>query len=371
MITPWDVTGEIDYTKLIKEFGTHEITQDLKQQIQRAVGELHFLIKRNFFFSHRDLDKILNDYLSGKGFFLYTGRGPSGPMHIGHLPSYILTKWFQDKFNVNVYIQFSDDEKYLIKHMSFREIDHFTYENILDIIALGFDPDKTFIFRNTEYIKHMYKRSLEIGRKITFSSAKAVFGFNNSTNISLINYPALQMVPTFFEKKRALIPAGIDQDPYWRLQRDVAESLGYYKTAAIHSIFLPPLSGFNGKMSTTEQTNAIMLTDDEKTVKKKIMKYAFSGGQPTIEEHRKKGGNPYIDVSYLYLYYLFESDDNKIKKIEEDYKSGILLTGELKQILVDKINDFLYQFNQKRERAKDKIDKFLYNGTLAQKMWNI
>jgi len=71
-------------------------------------------------------------------------------------------------------------------------------------------------------------------------------------------------------------------------------------------------------------------------VKKKIMKHAFSGGRISIEEHRKLGGNPDVDVSFQWLYYFFEPDDKKIKQIHDDYKSGKMLTGELKQYLIDK-----------------------------------
>ncbi len=87
-------------------------------------------------------------------------------------------------------------------------------------------------------------------------------------------------------------------------------------------------------------------------VKKKINKYAFSGGQPTVEEHRKIGGNPDIDVSYQYLQIFFEPDDKKLKRIYDDYKSGKLLTGELKAILIEKVSEFLKSHQQKREKAK-------------------
>ena len=182
-------------------------------------------------------------------------------------------------------------------------------------------------------------------------------------------YPTLQIVPTFFEKKRCLIPAAIDQDNYWRIQRDVAESLGYYKVAAIHNKFLPPLTGIEGKMSASKSETAIYLSDDEKTVKNKIMKYAFSGGQATVEEHRKLGGNPDIDVSYQWLSILFEEDDKKLKKIHDDYKSGKLLSGELKAILVEKLNAFLREHNKRKEIAKPLLEKYMYTGKLAQEMW--
>ena len=54
-------------------------------------------------------------------------------------------------------------------------------------------------------------------------------------------------------------------------------------------------------MSASDENGAVYATDEPKVVKKEINKYAFSGGQPDIEEHRKLGGNPDIDVSYQYL----------------------------------------------------------------------
>jgi tryptophanyl-tRNA synthetase len=122
-------------------------------------------------------------------------------------------------------------------------------------------------------------------------------------------------------------------------------------------------------MSSSLPEYTIYLSDDPKTVRTKIMKYAFSGGQPTIELHRKYGGNPDIDVSFQYLYMFFEPDDQKIKKIEEEYRSGKLLTGELKEILIEKLNEFLETHRQKREEAKSLVDKYMYDGELAREMW--
>ncbi|MCC6030387.1 MAG: tryptophan--tRNA ligase [Desulfurococcales archaeon] len=372
-VTPWEVKGRVDYDKLIKIFGTQPLNKELLNKLERISGkELHMFLRRGVFFSHRDFDKILDDIENGRGFFLYTGRGPSGPMHVGHLIPFIMTKWFQEVFNVNVYIMITDDEKFLDEEkMSLDEVRRWAYENILDIIAVGFDPDKTFIFLDTEYIRNMYPLAIKIAKKINLNLVRSVFGFSGDTNIGLTFYPALQIVPTMFEKKRCLIPAAIDQDPYWRIQRDLAEGFGYYKAAAIHSKFLPPLTGFEGKMSTSRPETAIFLQDDPKTVRRKIMRYAFSGGQPTIELHRKLGGNPDIDVSFQWLYMLFEPDDKRIKEIEEDYRSGRLLTGELKEILIERLNDFLEQHRQRREEAKELVHIFKYEGKLARQMWEI
>jgi len=113
----------------------------------------------------------------------------------------------------------------------------------------------------------------------------------------------------------------------------------------------------------------IYLTDDPKTVRTKIMKYAFSGGQPTIELHRKYGGNPDIDVSFQYLYMFFEPDDQKIKKIEEEYRSGKLLTGGAEGDPVEKLNEFLETHRLRREEAKSLVDKYMYDGDWPGRMW--
>jgi len=369
-LTPWEVEGKIDYERLIKEFGLKEIDDSLLEKVKSFTGDLHVLLRRKHFFAHRDLDIVLNEAKTN-GFFLYTGRGPSGPMHIGHLIPFMITKWFQDKFKVNVYIELTDDEKFLEpkRKLSLEETRKWAYENTLDIIAVGFDENKTFIFQDTEYIKNMYPLALKIAKKINFSTAKAVFGFKNETNIGMIFFPALEIVPTFFEDKICLIPAAVDQDPFWRLQRDIADTLGKKKSAQIHSKFLPPLTGIEGKMSASKPETSIYLTDDEKTVREKIYKYAFSGGQPTVELHRKLGGNPDIDVSFQWLKILFEEDDNKLKKIEEDYKSGKLLTGELKDILIEKLTKFLQEHQKRRGEAKEKVKDFKYDGKLAREMW--
>ena len=369
-LTPWEVEGKVDYGRILKEFGLKEIDDAILEKIKSFTGDLHVLLRRKYFFAHRDLDVVMNEAKTN-GFFLYTGRGPSGPMHIGHLIPFMFTKWLQDKFKVNVYIELTDDEKFLEpkRKLTLEETRKWAYENILDIIAVGFDENRTFIFQDTEYIRNVYPLAIKIAKKINFSTVKAVFGFTNETNVGLIFFPALEIVPTFFEDKICLIPAAVDQDPFWRLQRDIADALGKKKSAQIHSKFLPPLTGIEGKMSASKPETSIYLTDDEKTVREKIYKHAFSGGQPTIELHRKLGGNPDIDVSFQWLKTLFEEDDNKLKKIEEDYRSGKLLTGELKDILIEKLVKFLQEHQRKREEAKEKVKDFKYDGKLAKGMW--
>ena len=361
IVTPWHVEGDIDYEKLIKRFGTEKISVQLFDRIKKVAKEDHFMLRRGIFFSHRDMNVILNEYEKGNKFFLYTGRGPSGHTHIGHLVPWVFAKWIQDKFDVNMYFQLTDDEKFFSKQdLSLDQTKEFALENALDFIALGFKPENTKIIIDTKNIQSLYPIAAQVAKKINFSNTKAVFGFTNETNIGMIFYTALQSAPCFIEDKPVLIPLGVDQDPHFRLTRDVAPKIGKIKPALIHNIMIPSLQGSGGKMSASDENTTIFTIDSPETVKKKINKYAFSGGQPDIEEHRKKGGNPDIDVSYQYLRIFFESDDNKLKKIYDDYKSGKMLTGELKAILIEKINEFLKTHQEKREKAKDQLEKFLF-----------
>ncbi|MDH3279249.1 MAG: tryptophan--tRNA ligase [Nitrosopumilus sp.] len=306
------------------------------------------------------MNRILDDYQKGNKFFLYTGRGPSGHTHIGHLVPWVFSKWLQEKFDVNMYFQLTDDEKFFSKpNLTLEETSKFAYENALDFIALGFKPDKTKIIINTKNIQTLYPIAAQVAKKINFSNTKATFGFTNETNIGMIFYTSLQSAPCFIEDKPVLIPLGVDQDPHFRLTRDIAPKIGRPKPALIHNIMIPSLEGPGGKMSASADNGTIYTTDTPNVVKKKINKHAFSGGQPDVELHRKIGGNPDIDVSFQYLRIFFEPNDNKLKTIYEDYKSGKLLSGELKVILIEKINDFLSVHQEKREKAKDKIHEFL------------
>jgi len=360
VVTPWHVEGDIDYDKLIKQFGTQKISNDLLLKLQKVTGEDHFMLRRGVFFSHRDLNLILENYEKGKDFFLYTGRGPSGHTHIGHLVPWVFAKWLQDKFNVNMYFQLTDDEKFFAKQdLSLDQTTNFAFENALDFIALGFKPEKTKIIVNTKNIKTLYPIAAQVAKKINFSNTKAVFGFTNDTNVGMIFYTSMQSAPCFIEDKQVLIPLGVDQDPHFRITRDIAPKINKIKPSLIHNIMIPSLLGPGGKMSASDEKNTIYTTDSPEVVKKKINKYAFSGGQPDIDEHRKIGGNPDIDVSYQYLRIFFEPDDNKLKKIYDDYKSGKMLTGELKLILIEKINEFLSVHQQKREEARKNIDGYM------------
>lgn len=365
VVTPWQVKGNVDYDKLVKQFGTSRITDELLHKFKKITGEIHPYLKRKIFYSHRDLDWILNRYEAGEEFFLYTGRGPSENVHLGHLIPWIFTKYLQDKFGAELYFQFTDDEKFLLgSKPSIDSAKKSAYDNLLDLIALGFDPKKTFVFIDTDYMETMYPIAARIAKHITLSMEKSIFGFENSTNVGMIFFPTIEaatcFLPSVLKGKNipCLIPAAIDQDPYWRgIAREVAPKLGFYKPAQIHCKFMPGL-GQGGKMSASQPETAIFTTDPPNVVEKKVLS-SFTGGRATVEEQRKLGAQADICPVYHYYYYLFEENDKELERIYNDCTSGTLLCGDCKAMLAERVKEYVIKHQEKREKAREIVDEFI------------
>ena len=381
VVTPFTVSGgvdangnavAIDYEKLIREFGAKPLTTELIERFERVTGKkAHRFMRRGIVVSHRDLKDILDCYEKGESFYLYTGRGPSSDsMHVGHATPFEFTKYLQEAFDCPLVVQLTDDEKFLhSKKITLDDEVRYTRENTKDIIALGFDPRKTFIFGDIDYLtscRPFYENILEMEKRTTINQIRGTFGFNDSNNIGEFAYPAKQSAPAFAtsfphifgtdklksRKIPCLIPCAIDQDPYFRQCRDNAPQLKYKKPSLIHSIFLPALQGPGSKMSASVETSAIFLSDTPNQIKNKINKYAFSGGQDTLEKHRELGGRTAEDVPYQYLTFFLE-DDDELKRLHDGYEKGEITTGEMKKRCIEVLQEYVAAFQERRKKTTD------------------
>ncbi|XP_015085713.1 tryptophan--tRNA ligase, cytoplasmic [Solanum pennellii] len=375
VVSPWEVSakdgGKIDYDKLIDKFGCQRLDESLIQRVQRLTNRApHVFLRRGVFFAHRDFNDILDSYEKGEKFYLYTGRGPSSEaLHLGHLIPFMFTKYLQDAFKVPLVIQLTDDEKCMWKNLSVEESQRLARENAKDIIACGFDISKTFIFSDFDYVGGaFYKNMVRVAKCVTYNKVVGIFGFTGEDHIGKVSFPPVQAVPSFpssfphifgNENIRCLIPCAIDQDPYFRMTRDVAPRIGYHKPALIESSFFPALQGENGKMSASDPNSAIYVTDSAKEIKNKINRYAFSGGRDSIELHRKYGANLEVDIPFKYLGF-FLDDDAEMEHIREEYGSGRMLTGEIKKRLVEVLTDLVERHRRARAAVTDEmVDAFM------------
>ncbi|CAL5358508.1 unnamed protein product [Camellia sinensis] len=389
VVNPWEVSakqgGKIDYDKLIDQFGCQRLDKSIVDRVHRLTSRPpHIFLRRGVFFAHRDLNEILDAYDRGEKFYLYTGRGPSSEaLHLGHLVPFMFTKtslsaelvphttvahsakplYLQDAFKVPLVIQLTDDEKCMWKNLSVEESKRLARENAKDIIACGFDISKTFIFSDFNYV----------------GGVVGIFGFTGEDHIGKISFPAVQAAPSFpssfphlFSGKhnlRCLIPCAIDQlhllpskgiwDPYFRMTRDVAPRIGFHKPALIESLFFPALQGETGKMSASDPNSAIYVTDSSKDIKNKINKYAFSGGQDSIENQRKYGANLEVDIPIKYLGFFLE-DDAELDHIRKEYGAGRMLTGEVKRRLIELLTELVERHRRARAAVTDEmVDAFM------------
>jgi len=361
-VTPWEVSGDIDYEKLIKKFGVSHLSE-----LPKIFNE-NVLFRRKIIFAHRDIQRILETIKARKPFVMMTGLMPTGKFHIGHM---IVAQQmvFYQKLGAKIYIAVADLEAYNSRGQDLEESRKIALEEyVSNYIALGLKPTNCEIYFQSERSRDgkkanaYYRLQNILARHATFNEFKAVYGdISPGKMLSALLQASDMLHPQLKEfegQMPVLVPVGIDQDPHLRLARDISKRVkGFTQLSSTYNLFAPGLGG--GKMSSSDINSYLALTDSEKEVERKIKKYAFSGGRATLKEHQEKGGNPDIDVSFQYLKFFFEPNDEKLKEIEEKYRKGELLTGQLKEYTIKKINAFLKQHQRKLGKAKKKVKRYI------------
>ena len=342
-----------DNVKLVKEFGASSIAS--------VKGLPKFqTFESGLIYSHRDFDKFMRAIKAKKKCAILSGANASGALHIGHLGVFLTNLHFQKEYGCDVYIPISDDESYVFdKIKTQKEGLKNSYEIAKQILALGFNPKKTF-FIIDQLATGIYNLAIKYSKRITASTAKAVCGHTDEDNIGIMFYLAVQAahinLPLELGYDSVLVPIGPDEDARLRIARDVAAKYNFSKPATVHSVFMPGLDG--EKMSSSKPHTSVFLNDSLKAVKKKINR-AVSGGQKGIEEHRKLGGNPDIDIAYTYLDALFLGRKESVK-IAKDYRAGKILSGEMKKLLFDKVSALLTTMQRRYSKVTNKdVEKCL------------
>lgn len=392
-IDPWTVKGSakgFNYLKLLTQFGTKPITPELIKRIERVTNmRVHRFLRRGIFFSQQYLEEFLDHYEAGKPVYIYTGRGPSSEaMHLGHMVPFLFTKYLQDAFGCILVVQMSDDEKFYFKGGDLDYYRRLTRENAKDIIALGFSPEKTYIFSNFEEIARgnpsLWRNIILMNNYTGVNQIRAMFGLNQlslgtdesgntkpsaqSCSIGMMSWPVYQSVPAFSSSfkfifgdsdARCIVPMAVDQSVYFRLCRDFAEHQKLMKPSEFHSEFLTGLNGPNEKMGSTAGVQPIFLTDTQENIYQKT-RGCFSGGRDTKKEHLERGADLMVDVPYQWLL-VFLEDDSELERICHRYgppnKNGEvrMMTSEVKQIMGNIVAEFVRDHQEKRALVTDEV----------------
>lgn len=344
-----------DTNRLLDRFGAEPLTDNYQDRFPGS----HPFLDRGLAVAGRDLDRFLSAVAADEPVSVVTGVGPSGPMHLGHAPVFYFARYLQRECGAHVYIPLSDDEKLWTRDQTLAETRKFTRENLRDILAVGFDPERTRILVDTADSDITYPLATAFATAVTTATREAVYG--TAANIGASFYPAMQIAHLLLPQlarecgpHATTVPVAIDQDPHVRVCRDVAgkDHHPVEKPGAILSQFLPALDG-GEKSSASTSVPMIRLNDDPERARELLLQYAHSGGQASVEAHRKHGGDPEVDVAFQYLRLFFEPDETVLERLRRAYRAGDLLTGDLKAHAADRIGEFLREHQVRRPTDDD------------------
>lgn len=332
--------------------------------------ELSFLeLKRDLVIAHLDFAPILELIADQKEFVVVSGLNPSSALHLGHATLFRLLMVLQ-RLGGRTYIPITNDESYIDgKVTTIAESTKIAHKEILpSIVAFGFDPKKTLVYVDTEYPK-LFPFAMTVSRFVSMAEVEGMFGKESLMNPGQVFYRGCEQLaqilmpqlPEFGGPKHTLIPVGIDQHPYILLARDVAKRMKMVPPSELVLRFFPSLKNPEEKMSGSKPETAIYLSDTPETIRKKISS-AFTGAVTSLDEHRKFGAVPEACSVYALLNAFLE-DDSKLNDVYTQYKTGSLLTKELKNIACDVITSFIIEHQRKTEESRKRVQEFLLTQT--------
>jgi tryptophanyl-tRNA synthetase len=358
-IDPWGDVEIGEYSEKMENFGIEPVSE-----IEDMMPE-NRLVRRGIVFGHRGMEEFLEAAERGEDVAMMTGIMPSGVFHFGHKTVVDQILMYQD-MGADITVAAADIEAYNTRDMDLEKSRRLVIEEYLkNYVALGLDLDKTDFYFQSEAGNRHQRRSKQFAKHLTQNEVEATYGSASPGKIaSALTQYADILRPQFPEnggKKPTVVPVGIDQDPHIRLTREVAskyQESEFLKPASTYNKFMRGLQG--GKMSSSDPKSYIALTDDIEEAKQKIDQ-AKTGGQDSLEEHRQEGADISEDMVFELLAFHLVEEDDELERIRSEYSSGEMLSGELKQIAKQKVEELLRDHQKKRQEAEPRVEAFLEN----------
>ena len=347
LIDPYGSELVKDYAKLVQEFG-------LEPFDPRLFPEPNRLMRRGVVFAGRDLQEIAEAIRKRKKFYALSGIMPTAErIHLGNKQVVENMAYFQ-QHGGQTFILVADLEAAAARGVPLDEARKRAMEfHIPAYIALGLDPKKTTFYFQSEN-KEVMHFAYRAAKRITLNEFRAIYGNADPGRImSAVTQVGDILYPQFSERMPGIVPVGIDQDPHIRLTRDIAARMKEEKfvpPAGLYHKYTPSLDG-SIKMSKSRPESCIELPEDPAAVCRKIKK-ALTGGRDTLEEHRRLGAVIEKDMVFELLKQHLVESDAELQRIYDDYTSGKMTSGELKEIACEKMAAFMQAFSAGLEKAR-------------------
>ena len=188
----------------------------------------------------------------------------------------------------------------------------------------------------------------DVQKKVFSQIVDAIAGLGYSDIMSNPKHGTVN-IPSATSKDRGAIKMAL-----LSLERSLG-GMGLLAPSSTYHRFAVGMTG--DKMSSSKPKTTLFLGDDVTSAEKKIKK-SFSGGQATVEEHRRLGGDPDKDVAYQYMMYFFEEDDSYLEEINQGYRSGKILAGEMKQLCIERATEWLENISEKKDETSHLVERF-------------
>ncbi len=305
---------------------------------------------------------------------ILTGDRPTGPLHLGHYVGSLLNRISLQEQHTQ-YVMVADIQALTDNADHPEKVRENVIEVMLDYLAVGLDPQKTTFFLQsmipeiaelTVFYLNLVTVS-RLQRNPTVKTEMAQKGYGQSVPAGFLMYPVSQAADITIVKA-TLVPVGEDQLPVIEQTHEIVRSFNrmYGKEIFPEPQALVPqigrLAGIDGKAKMGKSLgNAIFLSDDEATLKKKVMSMYTDPNHVRVQDPGQVEGNmvfEYLDV--------FDTNKEKVLELKQQYRQGGLGDVTLKMYLFEVLNTLLTPIRQKRqELAQDKqaVLKILLQGT--------
>ncbi len=349
-VDPWGLEGIDNYGSLIKEFGIKPI-----EEVLPRILHPNKYMQRRIVFGHTELERVLDALEVNEPFAVMSGIKPSGPFHMGSKMTAEEIIYFQH-LSTRAIASYciADYEAYADNRQSFEESYEIAISHLADVLALGLDPNRAYIYRQSQE-KRVLERAFIYSRDVTYNMMEAIYGNRHfGLYLSALIQVADILLPEtndFGGPKPVVVPIGAEQAPHIRLTRDITkrhDEENFVPPSATYHKLIRSLTG-SSKMSKREPMGILSLTDDPELAKKKII-LAYTGGRESIKIQKELGGEPAKCVVYEYLMFHFLEDDKELENVNADCITGTRLCGPCKAKAAEIVAKYLK--NHQKKRAK-------------------
>lgn len=306
-----------------------------------------------------------------------SGDRPTGIFHLGHwLGSFKNRVALQDQYECYFFIADLHMLTTKPKKEEIMQIRTNIHEMVLDYLSCGIDPSKSTIYLQSA-VPAVYEMNLIFEMLVSINRLSGLPSIKDmartahidpeSVPFGLIGYPVLQAADILMPRAH-FVPVGKDNEAHVEIARDIARRFNQYygevfplpETLLSH---VPTLVGTDGKGKMSKSAgNTINLSDDKKTVEKKVK----SMYTDPIRVHAHVPANPEGNPVFIY-HDIFNPNHEEIEDLKQRYREGKVGDVEVKEKLAHAINEYLEPFREKRAHySQDKglVEEILYKGTL-------